>query len=242
MLTQVKAVWSFRHCAGILMISACFAALAYAGPGSVVVDVPGTSNLWLAGMPDGSTASLTDVAPDQSPALVSGIPIIPGSRYSFSASGQVQQGPGNPFWGPEGNPEWIVAHLTWAENGISELTAPLVSLVGVFLGPDQPDLTPAPAGLNFSTLESRDYLVLAPVLKQPFFIGDGLTSGSKVQQIIAPPGASRLFLGPMDGYEWCNNAGAFSVEVSHVIPAPGAILLGSIGAGMVGWLRKRRVV
>lgn len=241
MLIRLKEARPFGRFAAVLMASALFACTGYGGPVAALVTVPGTADPWLAGMPDGSTASITDVAPAQSPVLVSGMLITPGSRYSASASDLVSKGSGWPFFGPDGNAEEMKVHANGAENGIGDVTTPVVSLIGVFLGPDQPDLTAAPASLDFSTEESRDYLILAPSLKQPFFIGDGLTSGGAIQQIIAPAGASRLFLGTMDGYEWSNNLGSFSVEVTQAVPAPGAMALAIIGSSVVGGLRRRWV-
>ena len=37
-----------------------------------------------------------------------------------------------------------------------------------------------------------------------------------------------------------NNSGSLTVKIYEVVPAPGAILLGTLGAGLVGWLRRRR--
>jgi Flp pilus assembly protein TadG len=100
---------------------------------------------------------------------------------------------------------------TLPENGIANLKAPINSVIGIFLDDDRPNKTTAPTPLDFSTAASRNFTTLKPKLKQPFFIGDGRTSTGEVQQFIAPDGASRLFIGTMDGYEWSNNQGGFWV-------------------------------
>jgi len=179
------------------------------------VDVPSTSNPWLAGMPDGSTARRGDVAPDESPVLVTGVSIEDGATFIFSATGSVSRGSPLPFFGPDGETNSI-SHYLGAENGIADVTAPFECLVGVFLGTNEPDINPTPQPLDFSTATNQDYLILTPALQQPFFIGDGLTSFGTVQQVIAPSGATRLFLGTIDEYSWYNNEGSFTVQVVQV--------------------------
>lgn len=181
---------------------------------TVTVNVPGTSDPWLAGMPNGSTASLTDVAPAHSPILVSSLCLSSGSVLGFGATGLVAYGPGDPSGGPDGTPSVPGTHTTAAENGISNVFMPSNALVGVFLGPLQPSLSPAPPALDFSTPASRDYITLSPLLQQTFFIGDGFTSGAVAQGIVVPSGATRLYLGTLDGCCWGNNVGSFDVTVT----------------------------
>jgi hypothetical protein len=182
------------------------------------VNVPARANPWLAGMTNGSTARRGDSAPDESPVPITATAIEGGGTYAFAASGAANHGATLPLFPPDG--EDLISHYLGAENGIADLTAPFVSLIGVFLGQDQPDQSPAPRPLDFRSPADQDYLVLAPALKQPFFIGDGSTSSGAVQQVIAPTGATRLFLGVMDQYQWSDNEGTFTVQITKVASAP----------------------
>ena len=184
------------------------------------VTIPGSANPWLAGMPDGWQAAVgDDSAPHQSPVEVLGLPLVVGKLMRFSAAGQTAFGPTKPLVGPDGATEFH-PHVGGAENGLADANVPTSSLLGVFLSSERPDNSPPPMLLDFANLGNVpggiDYATLAPSLRQVFFIGDGLTSSSEAQTIVVPSGATRLFLGTKDGFDWYNNIGSIEVSVSYV--------------------------
>jgi len=200
--------------------------------------VPGSSNPKLAGMPDGTTASLGDLAPAQSPVLFTALPIVAGQWLRFAATGAVDHCSGGcPGFTPDGGQLWS----NGAENGISGLTANIDALVGVFLASGLPSAGAAPVSLDFSGGGlGTDFLQLQPALQQVFFIGDGSTGGGAVQQFQVPMGATRLFLATHDGYGWANNSGVIQVELTAAVPEPAAWVLMLAGTGLLAGLARRR--
>lgn len=212
---------------------------------AATVVVPGTADPYLAGMPDGSSNG-SDTAPAQSPVRVTGINLSLGGQLTFTnAVGGTDRGAGCSIAAPYSGCDPIDGAELWThagadENGISTVRAPISALMGVFLGPDQPSLTAAPAGLNFETL-GLNFASLAPELKQLFFIGDGKTAADLVQQFDIPLGATRLYLGTMDGFGWFNNTGNITVDVNQMnaVPEPSSLLLMLAGMAGVGWFGRR---
>lgn len=226
-----------KSLAGLVLGLALAAAASSAG--AVNVTVQGTSDPWLAGMPAGSGASINDHATGQSPVLVTGLGSFAGGYVTF---GNVTGGVSNtPFCCSSIEGGAIISHLTGVENGISDLVAPINTLVGVFLDDNQPNLSAAPGALNFSAVGALNFSTLNPSLKQVFFIGDGL-AGLTTQQFYVPTGATRLFLGTMDGYEWNNNSGAFNLDVSYTaaVPEPETYAMLLAGLGVMGFIARRR--
>jgi len=176
--------------AGLLLA----AALVLSAPVFAQTIVAGSSNPFLAGMPNGSTCCSGDSAPAQSPVLAPGS-LTPGTSLTFAVTGSVDHTGGTPTLSPDGSGIFS----TPSNNGISGANWPIDALVGVFLDASQPDSSAAPSGLDFT---NTSFTTLSPQLKQAFFIGDGLTgtgSGSP-QTFVVPAGATRLFLGTSDGF------------------------------------------
>jgi len=109
--------------------------------------------------------------------------------------------------GPDGSGFYDDTHDEYVYlGGISRVIAPVNTLVGVFLTDDPPD----PAAMPVSLTLGDD--MTTPQLQQAFAIGSSLES------ITVPEGATRLFFGHNDGYEWNNNIGSVEVTIDFNPP------------------------
>jgi len=180
--------------------------------------VMNTSNPFLSGEPNGAEASVNnpanspDWAPAESPVQFNGLNINAGNTITFdSVSGSGGNSPGGTSYGADGNPNDIETNSAGNEHHIASMTGPLNSVVGVFLNNSLPDNNTTPASLDFSTDAEQDYSTLYPLVQQVFFIGDGRMDNGTLQHVVVPTGATRLFIGTWDGYQWNNNFGQYTI-------------------------------
>jgi len=110
-------------------------------------------------------------------------------------------------------------------GGISAYQGPAGALSGVFLTDSIP-LDPAPEPIRFTADGiAVEFARLEPQIGQVFFIGNGMTSTGVQQVFVAPSGATRLFIGLVDGAGftgpptcYADNVGSFDYEINANIP------------------------
>lgn len=204
--------------------------------------VSGKGNPWLAGMPAGTVSDnyrtdsigLQDAAGsgpnmDGSPGMIdlASAQISAGGSIKFdTVTGTASNGSGSSTVTADGNSGQIVSlgtngtstvYQSRPMNGISNARAPINAMVAVFLNDNAPNTTAAPAALDFMSAAQRDYASISPLVKQVFFIGDGRRSNGEVQQIVVPAGATRLFIGNMDAWQWNDNTGGYTATANSTI-------------------------
>ncbi len=119
------------------------------------------------------------------------------------------------------------------------------SLVGVFLGSSGQPVS-APSALDFSTgALGVNFTSLAPQIGQVFFIGDGTNSSNQTQTFYVPAGATELYLGFADGFnfvapvgQYNDNVGSLNMSV-NAVPEPAPMALMIAGSALLAVMRFR---
>jgi hypothetical protein len=203
-------------------------------PVTVTETVSALYNPWLSGMPVGSSLSygastpgnnLTDSVTSNS-STNNGPPlsmdVTPGTVITFTnVSGGTSHDPqmsntdgpdgeSSPYTHMQDSPD---GNHNGEENNIQTLTSPLDSLVGVFLNNNVPTANNAPSVSNNYMTQNDNTIQV----QEPFYIGDGTpySNPNITAQFVVPQGATRLFLGTMDGFQWNNNGGSYSVTITQ---------------------------
>ena len=214
--------------------------------GASTIEVPGTSNIFGAGIGDppapagGGGGSAPPCVSFSS--TVTTISIRANGRVDFLTRNEDDDvhfhrcvgGPPQVIAlpeGPDGETTWSCAASPEATSFAPKpLSIPAVGpisgissadgggyLIGVFLADTVP-IGPPPETLDFTG--KRDFASLSPELAQTFFVGDGRTATGRQQRFHPPPGATRLYLGVGDAWNfegppgfYADNSGSFKVTV-----------------------------
>jgi len=179
------------------------------GSAGTTVTVRGTSNVYLAGMPDGTKARFKDKAPGQWPVLVN---LSLTGAQALHCVGRSRPRPRIVHRTARrlecfGIPQRLGARSRGRHGAIRIADGSL---------PHQPATGPEPRPPTSEVHRTgdTDFTTFSPQLKQVFFIGSGITKSGIVRKFLIPSGATRLFLGTMDAFDWCDNIGSFSVTVN----------------------------
>ena len=193
---------------------------------AVTVEVPGTSNIFGAGIADppapaggggGSEPPCVSIPRGTSTIQVdaTGTVHFEALRFDTPHPHRCAQGPEvtAPVWGPDGpsvggcttNPGSTSISAAGAISGISSRHG-VGYLVGVFL-PDAIPQGPPPESLDFG--HDYDFTALAPSLRQTFFIGDGHTTDGTAQRFWVPKKATRVYLGFTDAWSFRHEPGYY---------------------------------
>lgn len=240
-----------RRVAGALALMGGIATAGLAHAAIVTVTVNGSSNPFLAGQPGGTNCCGGDSTPGQGAAFVPAT-LTPGSTLHFSGTGGFNYAGGTPSSSLDGDNDGTSLTYTYsmtADYGTG-LSGPkqvnVDGLVGVFLTNAVPSGA-APAQLDYGTL-GLGAASYSPGVDQIFWIGDGLTGlgSGTVQSFIVPVGATRLFLGTVDGSGWFNNSGLGTIAIDGVtplasaVPEPSTWALMVLGFAGIGFARYRQ--
>lgn len=177
------------------------------GASQVSLTVPGTASLYQALGGDPRTAPVEAV----------GLNLMPGGVLQVSASGGTSFSSSRAVdTSPDGTVSLFSRHRDGATRGIADINAPTNGLVLVFTSDTLS--ADAPVSLDFAKI-GIDYSEITPELQQPVFVGNGLTSSGIAHRIVIPAGATHLYFGVVDGYQWENNIGSIDVTVSASMPS-----------------------
>lgn len=212
------------------------------------VAVAGTEVVYFAGRTQDELSAIFNTVPDGEPRIldlsqdigdiaVTSPSIVNVSGYrsiSISAGGLWSHFPGlNPpgATGPDGRSDTspTAPRPVYGVFGVSLIEARLNTLVGVFLSDELPDPDKTPATLSVAAGDG----MTNPLLNQTFNIG------SNLDDILVPPGASRLSLGMHDAWGWNNNAGSVTATITGIVPEPSSGILALSGVTLVGMAMRR---
>ena len=123
------------------------------------------------------------------------------------------------------SPFWPVADRN-KTIGLGEAgSAPSIVFAGAF-STNRGDLR-----YEWPSVSKFDVSNMASLLNQPV-----LVSGIDLKNVTTPNDSTRVFRGSNDDRQRSNNIGELNLAVNPV-PAPIAIVIGSIGVGIIGWMR-----